>query len=563
MKSASYWSVAVLWVAMVGLLTLVSAPPGVVLAADDFKSAKKQFTKAKKEGSSTAMSRALRAIGSCNTTEAAKFLLKELQADQKARARGKLALPGKVRDKLMDVLAEFTDDPSVKIIGEAALKLDSMKKPTLALDQFDFFKALSSMEKSTAAAAIIRAALAESKNPYIKCAALEAVRQNEALQYRDDVIKILYEDNEAWAKKWKIVPINVFACLEALVDKDDKELAIKVVEATIHWEEKKWCDDERVRFFGGKMLWEATGEYADMASVAYWKWWLIQIKRGAVIPKDGPKKRRSRTVVVPPMFDAAPVGKRFVFVIDVSTSMNMDLKIDLKEIKKRSKKRRGPITRGPRRGGEKGEDGEKEPKNPLEQLDWKNIGTKMELARAELARAIESMVGDRYFAIVTYSGEVECPTNGWVAATRGNCNKWSGRAEELEAEGITNIHGGLMRALRISDAGDDERGKKQPAVDTDLILTGADTIIFLTDGWANWSDDSTSREIDDPRGGEGVIGDGTHILGPDIWPDIIRQNLFRKVIINTVGIGHHDKKLMKALARESGGTYVDWYFPES
>jgi hypothetical protein len=38
-----------------------------------------------------------------------------------------------------------------------------------------------------------------------------------------------------------------------------------------------------------------------------------------------------------------------------------------------------------------------------------------------------------------------------------------------------------------------------------------------------------------------------------------RFNRFRKVLINTVGIGNHDQKLMAAIAKQHGGNYQNWY----
>jgi hypothetical protein len=93
-------------------------------------------------------------------------------------------------------------------------------------------------------------------------------------------------------------------------------------------------------------------------------------------------------------------------------------------------------------------------------------------------------------------------------------------------------------------------------------MTGADTIIFLTDGWASWDDFSTTRVKDKRNNVDASVGDGPFIYGEDIWPDILRQNIFRKVVISTVGIGNHDTELLKKLARETGGQYVDWGFPE-
>lgn len=541
------------------LCALAVSAPKTVQAQDDFKSLTRDYEQQKKDGSRTAMGRTAERIGRLNTEEAAEFLVEELEADQKARRSKRPGLPGEVRDKIVTALGSFTNETAVKLIGDMALGMKSAKQPTLALDQFDFFKALAGMEDIPAADETLRTALADPENPYIKCAALEAIRQQEATRFTQDVLKIILEENEAWSKEWLIVPINTFTCLEDIVDTDDEQAVIAVVEAIITWEERKWCLDERVRYYGGRMLFEITGETADMGSVYFWKWWVQQMKAvGAVDTTNKPAEKRSKTAPVPPVFDTAPVGKRFVFVIDCSLSMELPLKIDLGEIEKRREKR-GPVSG--KRKKDNGEDGEeeKEDDNPLRQLPWEDISIKMELAREELARAIRSFEGDRYFAVVTYSKEVEVITGGYVHATRKNCDKWADRALELEPDSLTNIHGGLNQAMKISDKGTDA---KEPAVDKNCVISGADTIIFLTDGWASWSDNSTAQDRQDPRNPKGVVGNGDFILGEDIWPDIIRMNLFRKVIINTVGIGNHDEDLLKNLAKRTGGVYVDWGFPE-
>ena len=551
------WTLFTLCLIAVGALAF--SAPATVHADDDLKSLTKEYEQLKRDGSRTAMGRTAERIGRLNTQEAAEFLVEELEADQKARKRGKPGLPGEVRDKIITALGKFTNEESVQLIGDMALKMKSAKEPTLALDQFDFFKALAGMENIEVADATLRTALSDPENPYIKCAALEAIRQQEATRFTDDVINIILEENEAWAKQWLIVPINVFDCLKDIVDSSDKEAVVKVVEAVVKWEERKICLDERVRYFGGRMLYELTGETADMGSVYFWKWWAQQMKAvGAVDSSNKPAEKRSKTAPIPPVFDTAPVGKRFVFVIDTSDSMKLPLKIDLGEMEKRREKR-GPVSG--KRKKDNGGDGkeEKEDDNPLRQLPWEEIETKMHLAREELARAIRSFEGDRYFAVVIYSKEVEVITKGYVHATGSNCKKWADRALELEPDSLTNIHGALNQAMQISDDGIES---KHPSVDPDCIISGADTIIFLTDGWASWSDNSTAQDATDPRNPKGVVGNGDFILGEDIWPDIVRINLFRKVIINTVGIGNHDEDLLKNLAKRTGGVYVDWGFPE-
>jgi hypothetical protein len=563
-----------LWLTLALCLVAVFALHVPAGAQDEFKALKKEYEQAKTDGQRTAMGRLIDKIAATNEKDAAKYLLAELDADQKARKAKKAGLPGDLRDKIVDGLSRFTDEESVGLIGKAALNLDSSKTPTLALDQFDFFKSLARMEGVAAADKTLREALEDPKNPYIKCAALEAIRQVAAKRFLDDVCNILREENELWSKTWLIVPINTLACLEELVEPTETEAAIKVVEAVIAWQKRTLCADERVHFFGGKMLFKVTNEVADMSSVPFWEWWVKQMQFAGKVDDNTKKpEKRSKTAALPPVFDTAPVGKRFVFVIDVSKSMEMPLKITLDEIEKR-KKDRGPVT-GKRDPKQQKEDAEKEKEgeaeaekekeaeeeNPLRQLPWEEISTKIALAREELSRAIKSFEGDREFAIVTYSTAVEVITGGWVTATAANCSKWSKKAKELEPVELTNIHGGLSQAMRINGKG---INSAEPSVDPDCILTGADSIIFLTDGWASWDDQSTGKVKDKRRPNDAaeIIGNGPFIYGEDIWPDIMRQNLFRKVIINTVGIGEHDKELLKVLAAKTGGVYVDWGFPE-
>lgn len=545
------------------LMLLLAVPAPVVEAQDDFKSLRKEYEQARKDGARTTMGRVVHKIAETNDPEAAKFLLKELDDDQKARARKRAGLPGEVRGEIIKALSKFNDEKSVELIGNAALALKSDKDPVLALDQYDFFLALAGMKDSPPADKALRAAIADAKNAFIKVAAIEAVRQAGAKQFANDVAAVLAETNEEWHKKWLIVPINVFACLEVLVEPEDTKAAIAVVKAVIEWQERTTCNDERVRFFGGKMLAHVTGEEADIASTFYWKWWVAQMETvGNVANANKPDGKRSKTAATPPVFDTQPVGKRFVFVIDVSDSMKLPLKITLEEIEKR-RKERGPVS-GKRKKDKGGDAEEKEPEdsNPLRKLPWKDIATKMDLAREELARAVKEFAGDRWFAIIVYSTEHKLFTEGWVKATQDNCNKWSRKVnDELQTENMTNIHGGLMRALRMNSKGDSNT--EHPSVDPDCVINGADCIVFLTDGWASWDDQSQTRTKDKRNNVDNSVGDGPFIYGEDIWPDILRHNIFRKVIINTVGIGNHDKDLMKNLANRTGGVYVDWGFPES
>ena len=177
-------------------------------------------------------------------------------------------------------------------------------------------------------------------------------------------------------------------------------------------------------------------------------------------------------------------------------------------------------------------------------------------SREELARSILALDKEIYFAVITYSKKVQFRTTGWVEATEWAKKEWAAEARKLKPENTTNIHGALTRAFKVNEKGNEAA---HPAVDKNCMLSGAHTVVFLTDGWPSWSDDSDGIVTHKLRG---RIGDGRFVKTPEIIADIKRLNIFRKVVINTVGIGNHDKSLLRALATDSGGHYTDWYFPE-
>ncbi|MCK6440597.1 MAG: hypothetical protein L6Q71_10425, partial [Planctomycetes bacterium] len=168
-------------------------------------------------------------------------------------------------------------------------------------------------------------------------------------------------------------------------------------------------------------------------------------------------------------------------------------------------------------------------------------------------------LSDKYsFNIVVYSTEsnlIDPRTTGWVQATAPNKIKFVNLVKRLDMGTMTNIHGAMLDSFRLTAknliAGD-------PATDPEGFASGADTIFFLTDGWGSWSDDSKGKVADPRRSDKDpVIGDGQFILAADILRDFRRINKFRKVVVNSVGIGNHDKELMRGFANASGGTYVD------
>lgn len=415
--------------------------------------------------------------------------------------------------------------------------------PKAAFAEFD---RLLPLAKSDADADIaqVRAALAGDKSAWLVMAAVEAVRQAETDQpgkgkrFLDDVLA-LFDEKHKKLHEQQIFTVNLLACASALAAKGDAEVA-RIVKAIVAWQ--RWSKNTvtRLRDMADRALFKLTGEDCTLKeeTLAFWDWWVAQQAQ----PQGAAPVKESRTA--PIIFKEPMVGNRVVFVIDLSDSMKYPItKADIPKMR------------------------EKAPELPW---DKESKPTALWVAVEELARSIDALrppkvqagrnprstktePEPRHFAIVTYSHEAKVLTNGWVEATHANCNSWMKQARGLETETTTNIHAGLTRAFSISDKA---LSSLNPETDVDCLLTGAHTIVFLTDGYPTWSNDSTARDAKDEFGNP--IGNGDYCKRDKLAELARHINRFRKVVINTVGIGIHDKALMAAFAKDSGGGYTDW-----
>jgi hypothetical protein len=398
----------------------------------------------------------------------------------------------------------------------------------------------------------VRKAL-DDKSPWIVVAAVEAVRQAHVDRsgagkvFLPEILALLTKDKEKLHKE-EIVLVNVLECLRTLVRKDDPE-SMTLVKALVEWQ--RWSNNEvvRLRHMAERVLFELTEQDCTLKTetLTFWDWWIFSKTNNQDTEK--PPEKKSKTA--PIIFKEPMVGTRLVFVIDVSDSMKWEIsEKDLPGLKK------------------------KVPHLPWDKMPLRP--TAMDVAKAELVHSIDKLrpapeVEDddkpkkrdtkrnpetRHFAIVTYSDEAKWFTNGWVEANDANCNTWMTDVDKLTTESRTNIHGGLVLAFGLSEARNET---PSPEVDKDCVLTGAHTIVFLTDGYATWSNDSKVQSGTDQWGRENQIGDGEYVKREKLLELAAQLNRFRKVLINTVGIGNHDKELMRLLAKQSGGSYQDWF----
>jgi hypothetical protein len=415
--------------------------------------------------------------------------------------------------------------------------------------------------RSEKADAILNAVVNDSKEReiYIRSAAIEAIayagRTDQALLLVDTLSK--YEP--AWDQRNMILTLTCVQNAPKLCAGVPTEIRDRVVLALAGVLEN--TKDDRVVYFVATALNEITGEekYTD---AAFWRWW-VEAGGKKVERQKGGDGNTVSSRDVPKFFKAGAVGKRVVFVIDVSGSMQHPVRVPRESRNPPPppppKKEEGPVTGKGEGKGDKGDKDDKDKPAEIPKPDYSKVKSKLDLAKVELIHCLKYLPEDYKFNVVTYEtghSLLDSSTKALIPATQANKDRMIKKVNALSPMGLTNIHGGLIRSFCISEKGMIDQKKQNPGWDPDCMATGATTIFFLTDGSPTMSDDTTNvGEI----GGNGaaVRPNGRMVDSGNIVQDIRRVNTFRKVVINTIGIGPHNGRLMNELARISGGEYID------
>jgi len=149
---------------------------------------------------------------------------------------------------------------------------------------------------------------------------------------------------------------------------------------------------------------------------------------------------------------------------------------------------------------------------------------RLDKAKEELLRALNTLPEDARFAIVVYSTEVSTWKKALEPASAKNKASARKFVEDLKPEGATNIFDALVTAMEI--AAPPAKGREP----------GADTIFFLTDGQSNCG------RVVDPH---------------QILDEITRRNRTLGVTIHTVGVSKDQNSgFLLNLAKRNGGHYV-------
>lgn len=387
-----------------------------------------------------------------------------------------------------------------------------------------------------------------SKDPWQTLGAIEAIREaatqrqvNEACF--EEILRLLSKKHKE-LHEHEVIVVNLFACLMVLTP-DDVDSKKKLIDAVVDWHQWTKKTSVRLRDWAELLLLHVTGEDCALcdATVPFWKW-----KSATLGRQDPGKPPESQARIAPVAFKERVVGTRIVFVVDLSDSMKLATNTeDVEQLRKH-----------------------------MDLPDLPEGATGIDILRLKLASAILALSPadderktkpDRdpkkeddaqySFAIVAYSTEARRVTDFWIDATEANCKKWSEQVNELQADGLTNFQGGLGEAFLFSEYG---RRYPRPELEQEFLWTGAHTIVFITDGFATWSDDSSEQTGTDRWGRKNQIGNGEYVRPEKLIEYVTHQNRFRKIVINTVGMGIHDKELMKAFAKDSSGGYTDWSY---
>jgi len=231
------------------------------------------------------------------------------------------------------------------------------------------------------------------------------------------------------------------------------------------------------------VLWILTGEPFRTRAASWQSWWADEEDRFQIISEEElgkraaeEEERRLRQIsnIKTEFFGIRIVSERVIFVIDTSGSM-------------------AEATRGEAAG-----------EVPLPRI---------EVAKRELTRALESLEENTLFNIITFSSGV----TPWLDSVAGSSQRARDEAYEwvsrLGAGGATNLYGALEAAFEDPDV---------------------DTLVVLSDG------EPTGGETDDPyRIREVVQG----------W------NENRGVVMHTIAVGG-SLQILEWIAEDSGGSHV-------
>jgi hypothetical protein len=257
-----------------------------------------------------------------------------------------------------------------------------------------------------------------------------------------------------------------------------------------------------------------TGQNFDPAAEVWAKWW--EDNRGKFgedgRPLDPVKAGPSKHDIE--FYGLKVKSDRVVFVVDMSGSMKLEMD---------PPKPTAPGAPPPTTGGE-----EKKPEG-----DDRTGKIKIDVARRELKRALDALPKSATFNVIAFNHNVvqwQPHMQPASADAKAKAYEWF---TAMEPMGSTFLDGALQMAFKMAGVG---------AFDKAYAGVAIDTIIVLTDGAPT----------------DNAYPDSANMDNETILQHVREWNATHLVKVHCVGIDRvHGIELLKKLAAENGGTYVD------
>jgi len=374
-----------------------------------------------------------------------------------------------VRDRALHHLGRLRD-PAAQALYVAAAAKPAGRKQLVLID------GLGSLPTPGARALLSRSIV--SPDPRVRAVAAHALGFSHKKTARDELLKALQDS--LW-------PVRA-AALSSLRRVRDRGSVPALIDALER-------ERGRLQHETAQVLREITGVDLGLEVLQWRSWWEAQRE---ALGRPAAGKTEEARYAGPTYYGIRLVTNRVVFVLDLSGSMRDPVESSEELL------RRLPPEDRPRLGTE--------------------LKTKMDLARSQLARALEALPEDTVFSLVFFSDSPFVWERNLVPATAENKKRALQRVISSGPAGGTNLHDALRAALEL--------GGEDPL---DHFIQGPDTIFLLSDG------NPSRGEIRDTRRLRSWFRD---------------ENRPRRIRVNTIGVGRQSAAFLKGLAEDSGGEFV-------
>jgi HEAT repeat protein len=165
---------------------------------------------------------------------------------------------------------------------------------------------------------------------------------------------------------------------------------------------------------------------------------------------------------------------------------------------------------------------------------------RIDIVKTELMRTVENLDKNVEFNVLAFATDVYRWKKRAVVANvlnKSSALSWIERQEAIGGSSKADLsHVGLVQAANLEGGKTNTYDALVAALTEEDPEQQADTVFFLSDGQP-----STGKYVDPG----------------DILREVRNLNAVRRVVIHTIALGQFDKSLMRRLAEENGGSFVD------